>query len=518
MYTIPDLDALKFSSPETQLSNPLIYPRPAAVACYPVDAPSGNCSALALEWDDGNWRSDQPGVMQAPNFETYIFNNGTIDACYLDTSLGVPCSQGSVPIIGVNATTSEDVQAAVKFAVKHNPKLAVKNTGHDYLGRSTNRGSFVVWTHHMKNTTYNPSFIPQGAPPNETYDAITLEAGVQWHETYDALEAYDRLMIGGSSIGGSVGAAGGWVLGGGHSVLSPTFGLGIDNVVKMTIILSTGQYLTINTYQYPDLFWALRGGGGGTYRILTSVTYRTYAPLPVTAVFFTADTESANTTQAFSPSSCASPRSSPMQAGQDLVAVQPYFQYAANMTGVISQQTYVLQYPSWYSWYAQFYTNGTQNGANVLIGSRLLTRDVLETKYQELSDIMFPLGSVLDFVAGGKVSEIDPDSVGVNPAWRNAVLHATFGISWPEGASSQEVQEIIDGVTQVENQLRELTPISSAYFNEASLWEEDWQYTFFRDHYAALKLIKDRYDPYRLFVVAEGVGSEDWDQDLRCRL
>jgi hypothetical protein len=53
---------------------------------------------------------------------------------------------------------------------------------------------------------------------------------------------------------------------------------------------------------------------------------------------------------------------------------------------------------------------------------------------------------------------------------------------------------------------------------QASLWEEDWKYTFFGDHYATLKLMKDKYDPNRLFVVAEGVGSEDWDPDLRCRL
>jgi hypothetical protein len=47
---------------------------------------------------------------------------------------------------------------------------------------------------------------------------------------------------------------------------------------------------------------------------------------------------------------------------------------------------------------------------------------------------------------------------------------------------------------------------------------QDWKYTFFGHHYATLKLIKDKYDPNRLLVVAEGVGSEDWDPDLRCRL
>ena len=56
--------------------------------------------------------------------------------------------------------------------------------------------------------------------------AITLEAGVQWHEAYSAANASGRVLVGGASPGGSVGAAGGWLLGGGHSALSPSFGLG----------------------------------------------------------------------------------------------------------------------------------------------------------------------------------------------------------------------------------------------------------------------------------------------------
>ena len=69
-------------------------------------------------------------------------------------------------------------------------------------------------------------------------------------------------------------------------------------MVEMTIVLSTGEYLTVNRHQYPDLFWALLGGGGGTYGILTSVTYRTYPSLPVAAAVMAIKTVSANTTQA----------------------------------------------------------------------------------------------------------------------------------------------------------------------------------------------------------------------------
>jgi len=75
------------------------------------------------------------------------------------------------------------------------------------------------------------------------------------------------------------------------------------------------------------------------------------------------------------------------------------------------------------------------------------------------------------------VSEIDPDSVGVNPAWRKAVVHAAFGVSWPEGTSSRKIQEMVADVKQVDSQLRELTPSSGAYFNEV-------QYDFFWHHHS----------------------------------
>lgn len=55
---------------------------------------------------------------------------------------------------------------------------------------------------------------------------MTLGAGVQWHEAYAAVNNYGRMMVGGLSDGGSVGSSGGWLAGGGHSALSPTYGLG----------------------------------------------------------------------------------------------------------------------------------------------------------------------------------------------------------------------------------------------------------------------------------------------------
>ena len=64
------------------------------------------------------------------NFESYVFKSGIIDACYYNTSLGHPCHQGNIPILGVEAQKVSDIQATVKFVKKHNLRLIIKNTGY----------------------------------------------------------------------------------------------------------------------------------------------------------------------------------------------------------------------------------------------------------------------------------------------------------------------------------------------------------------------------------------------------
>jgi hypothetical protein len=121
--------ASDFSGLESQLSQPLIHPLPTASPCYPLSNPSGNCTDVQINGVKSSWRADRPGSLDMANFETFIFKNGSISACYLNTSLG-PCEQGNVPVVGVDARSVGDVQAAVKFAATHNLRLAIKNTGY----------------------------------------------------------------------------------------------------------------------------------------------------------------------------------------------------------------------------------------------------------------------------------------------------------------------------------------------------------------------------------------------------
>lgn len=67
----------------------------------------------------------------------------------------------------------------------------------------------------------------------------------------------------------TVGASGGWVLGGGYGALTPNYGLGVDNVLEMKVMLPDGRFVTANRCQNQDIFFALRGGGAGTFGVVT---------------------------------------------------------------------------------------------------------------------------------------------------------------------------------------------------------------------------------------------------------
>ena len=76
-----------------------------------------------------------------------------------------------------------------------------------------------------------------------------------------AADAHGVVVVSGAAR--TVGAAGGWILGGGHSAISPQYGLGVDNVLQFEVVTPDGQLRTANACQEKDLFWALRGGGAG---------------------------------------------------------------------------------------------------------------------------------------------------------------------------------------------------------------------------------------------------------------
>src|ERR1700753_1373451 len=83
---------------------------------------------------------------------------------------------------------------------------------------------------------------------------------------------------------GSVSVAGGWGQLGGHAALSAQYGFGVDQWLEAKVVTADGQYLIANRVSNPDLFWALRGGGGGTFGVVVEATIRAHIDRPITVL------------------------------------------------------------------------------------------------------------------------------------------------------------------------------------------------------------------------------------------
>ncbi|KTD69346.1 MULTISPECIES: FAD-dependent oxidoreductase [Legionella] len=198
----------------------------------------------------------QPGATQS---------NGWVDAW-----------QSAVSPYVVAAENAQEIAAAVNFARTHRIKLVVKGTGHDYLGRSNAANSLLIWTHNMRQVTLHEHFVPQGCPATQTpKPAVTVAAGTRWIEAYKEVTTNNGRYVQGGGCA-TVGAAGGFIQGGGFGSFSKKFGTGAAGVLEAEIITADGAIRTANACQNQDLFWALKGGGGGTYGVVSKITLQTH--------------------------------------------------------------------------------------------------------------------------------------------------------------------------------------------------------------------------------------------------
>jgi FAD/FMN-containing dehydrogenase len=159
----------------------------------------------------------------------------------------------------VRCATPDDVQACVAFARK-NPalRLAARSGGHSYAGYSSPDKGLVVDLRAMKSVVVNPD------------GTTVVGAGARLFDVYSAVAAAGRCLPAGSCP--SVGVSG-LTLGGGIGVMARLHGLTCDALVAADIVLSDGTRKTVSAENDPDLFWALRGGGGGNFGIVTSFTF-----------------------------------------------------------------------------------------------------------------------------------------------------------------------------------------------------------------------------------------------------
>lgn len=152
------------------------------------------------------------------------------------------------PALIVHAISASDVQMAIAFAQAQHMPLAVRCGGHSYAGYSTCDDGIVIDLSGLKELTVSAD-----------KRSIRVGGGVLTGELDKAAAAVNCAVATGQCP--SVGV-GGYFLGGGVGPLMSSYGLGCDNVLSAEIVLADGKLLTISPRQHPDLFWAIRGGGG----------------------------------------------------------------------------------------------------------------------------------------------------------------------------------------------------------------------------------------------------------------
>ncbi|CEN60504.1 hypothetical protein ASPCAL02940 [Aspergillus calidoustus] len=266
-----------FATLNATVSGKLIRSTPPGSVCYPnqPDYNPERCAFVLENWFDSDFHANDPVSIGFPKFAGNpcppIYANGTSVTRGKATA---GCRLGGYPAYVLNATSHEDIQTVVRFAGERNLRLNVKSTGHSVEGRSASPDSISIWTHHLLSNTFHAAFRPQSCPPSSPeHMAISLGAGARVREVYEFAYEHNAVVVGGSAE--DVGIVG-WFTGGGHGPLTSRYGQGSDNVLQVTIVTPDGELVTANECQNTDLFWAIRGGGGGTFGVITHVTMKAY--------------------------------------------------------------------------------------------------------------------------------------------------------------------------------------------------------------------------------------------------
>ncbi|KAL1955726.1 hypothetical protein VTO42DRAFT_8124 [Malbranchea cinnamomea] len=511
----------------------------------PTSAPTGSapegCKLLNTdpEWPPHEvWTSALPGVQ---------LGNDTNDANRPDYILAV-----------------EDVaavQAAVKFAAEHNIRLTVSSSGHDFLGRNDAPSGLGLDLSHLRGLKVLESFTPSESGAESPTDdgnviqpvpgqqaAVTFGAGLTTQQINDALDASGLFTIGAAH--GSVRTAGGFGQTAGHGPFSSKYGLAADQVLEYKVVTADGELVVANSVVNTDLFWALRGGGGGTFGIVVEATVKAHpTPKITTIAWWINATDSENPGDGVYEAAAYLHSQFPAinekgvqgyyyvfpnamrglfstadeQSGEEAAKAiwDPILENLASFEGMEPATTKFYEFASYKEYFDTLLTphdcgddghdhhhkrslakrhsgdDATPMGI-IPLDSRLLGKEHLESPdlAQALKDAMpqLPDGQLRGhLVGGGKVFDPDDDT-SVLPAWRQAYVHLIgTGV----------------GIPKVDS-LRTLAPDTGAYVNEASAQNPNWKQDFWGSNYDRLSEIKTKYDPNGVFWVTPGVNADEF--------
>jgi FAD/FMN-containing dehydrogenase len=236
------------------------------------DAVGGNL--VPVNFPLSTLRNDPRGIDAARLLEELRSPYYIGDQAGLTQTLGWVDAWTTEPsVYAVAARSVHDIVEAVNFARKNDLRLVIKGGGHSYQGTSNSPDSLLIWTRHVKDITTHPAFVPQGCEETmKPQPAVTMGAGAIWMQAYqDVTTNGGKYVQGGGCT--TVGVAG-LVQSGGFGSHSKHYGTAAGSLLEAEVVTADGQIRIANSCTNPDLFWALKGGGGGTFGVISKLTLR----------------------------------------------------------------------------------------------------------------------------------------------------------------------------------------------------------------------------------------------------
>ncbi|KAF7968929.1 hypothetical protein HWV62_28814 [Athelia sp. TMB] len=361
----------------------------------------------------------------------------------------------------IDVRQASDVQIAYAFSLATGVPLSIKNSGHDYKGRSSGANTLSLWTHNLQSS------------------------GAYWQQVYEFAELNNITVIGGYHQ--TIASGGGWVQAGGHSILSPNYGLGIDRVVEFKVVTPDGVYRTANECQNEDLFWALRGGGGSTYGVVLETSQKVESQLTL-QVFTQNATNAAPFLKIVTNNALkwgkegwgghigannlikVNPK---LTLAEAKASMQPIADYAALMNGTVVIETI----PSWNQFFTK-YVIGAQSavGGISVLGTRLIptvnfeTEAGLEGVYELLTGFL-PKANPYIVVGTPFLYDYQEGSTSATPAWRNSLWHLGLHETWTFNTTTSAKKAVFESVSEIVQSMRNISQDSGAYFNEGDVPE-----------------------------------------------
>ncbi|KAJ6023922.1 FAD linked oxidase N-terminal [Penicillium herquei] len=515
----------------------LIATVPVAHVCHD---PTYNATACA--WFKDNWLTVEAHVYYPAEILDPYFQG---QYCEPFTPESKPCTLGNYAVYSINVTGVSDIQAGLAFATQHDVRLTIKNTGHDLLGKSTGRGALSLWTHNLKDMDFIDAYV--GDVPY-TGSAVRIGAGIMFNDILPVAAAQGKRVVSGTC--GTVGAAGGYTAGGGHGSLTSLYGMAADSVLEWEVVTASGVHLTVTPKQNADLYWALSGGGAGTFAVVVSMTTRTYDDGPMQGAGFTVSNSNTtafwNTVDLFHSSlapvvdtgvtftyfilgtelivfAAVIPGSEPGLVTSTLAPIVNSLAQAGVTVNITSSS-----FSSYYALYESYFVPTEESTAvGQITGGRIIPRELLEPASPSLSEISAALEVFINagfYVACAALNanssrQAPFTSNAVFPVWRSALLTCIMVQTWDYSIPWDENLERQTNLTSIYMpQLEAVTPGGGAYLNEANFQEPNWQEVFYGDNYPRLNVVKQKYDPNELFYARTAVGSEKWKENGEGRL